>query len=152
MGYTLVFIIAFVVTLVLLVFGKSIQKGIMEFFPAIAGFTGILISLRTVITMIALLISFLLMYRFIPNRKATLGGQLPGALIATVAWEILSVGFSIYLEYFPGVTRMYGNMTTIILLMLWLYFCMYIILLGAEVNDWYEKRMKNELDTIEKSG
>ena len=124
----------------------------MEFFPAIAGFTGILISLRTVITMIALLISFLLMYRFIPNRKATLGGQLPGALIATVAWEILSVGFSIYLEYFPGVTRMYGNMTTIILLMLWLYFCMYIILLGAEVNDWYEKRMKNELDTIEKSG
>ena len=151
MGYTLIFIIAFIVTLVLLVFGKSIQKGIIEFFPAAAGFTAVLVSLRTVISMIALVIAFLLMYRFVPNRKSTLGGQLPGALIATVAWEILSVGFSIYLEYFPGVTRMYGNMTTIILLMLWIYFCMYIILLGAEINDYYEERMKNDLDTDEKS-
>ena len=42
-------------------------------------------------------------------------------------------------------------MTTIILLMLWIYFCMYIILLGAEINDYYEERMKNDLDTDEKS-
>ena len=29
---------------------------------------------------------------------------------------------------------MYGSLTTIVLIMLWLYFCMYILLLGGEVN------------------
>ena len=29
---------------------------------------------------------------------------------------------------------MYGSFTTIILVMLWLYTCMYIILLGGEIN------------------
>ena len=29
---------------------------------------------------------------------------------------------------------MYGSLTTIVLIMLWLYFCMYCILLGAEIN------------------
>ena len=29
---------------------------------------------------------------------------------------------------------MYGSLTTIILIMLWLYMCMYVILIGAELN------------------
>ena len=29
---------------------------------------------------------------------------------------------------------MYGSFTTIILIMLWLYGCMYVILLGGEIN------------------
>ena len=29
---------------------------------------------------------------------------------------------------------MYGSLTTIILVMLWLYFCMYMILLGGVIN------------------
>ena len=73
-------------------------------------------------------------------------------MVATVAWEIPSIGFSIYLEYFPGVTRMYGNMTTMILLMLWVYFCMYIILLGAEINEYYDERVQKELDSQKDSG
>lgn len=152
MGYTLVFILAILVTLGLLVFGKSLQRGMAEFFPAAAGVTAFLISFRTIITITALLVAFLLLYRFIPNRKDTFGSQLPGAMVATVAWEILSIGFSIYLEYFPGVTRMYGNMTTMILLMLWVYFCMYIILLGAEINEYYDERVQKELDSQKDSG
>ena len=36
---------------------------------------------------------------------------------------------------------MYGSMTTIILIMLWLYMCMYVILLGGEINELLEKYM-----------
>ena len=140
MLYTLIFILALLVTLVLMVFGRSIQNWLAEVFPAAAEYTGILMSLRTVITMAALLFAFTLLYRFIHNRKASLESQIPGALVCTVSWQILSVGFSFYFQYFPGVTRIYGNMTTIILLMLWVYFCMYLILLGAELNDFIEQR------------
>ena len=37
---------------------------------------------------------------------------------------------------------MYGSLTTIILVMLWLYFCMYIILLGAEINSYFEEQFR----------
>lgn len=144
MLFTLFFIGAFVVTLVLMVFGRSIQHGLTKYFPAVAEFTGVLLSLRTVITMVALMFTFVLMYRFVPNRKASVESQIPGALVTTISWQVLSVGFSFYLEYFPGVTRMYGNLTTMILLMLWVYFCMYLILIGAEINDYFERRTAAE--------
>ena len=47
---------------------------------------------------------------------------------------ILSWIFSVYLDIFKGFSTMYGSLTTIVLIMLWLYFSMYIILLGGEVN------------------
>lgn len=156
MLFTLFFIGAFLVTLVLMVFGRSIQQALTEYFPAVAEFTGMLLSLRTVITMAALMFTFVLMYRFVPNRKVSFESQIPGALVTTVSWQILSVGFSFYLEYFPGVTRMYGNLTTMILLMLWVYFCMYLVLVGAEINDWFERRMtgqeQNLLDSKKECG
>ena len=43
-------------------------------------------------------------------------------------------------------------MTTMILLMLWVYFCMYIILLGAEINEYYDERVQKELDSQKDSG
>ena len=156
MLFTLFFIGAFLVTLVLMVFGRSIQQALTEYFPSVAEFTGMLLSLRTVITMAALMFTFVLMYRFVPNRKVSFESQIPGALVTTISWQILSVGFSFYLEYFPGVTRMYGNLTTMILLMLWVYFCMYLVLVGAEINDWFERRMtgqeQNLLDSKKECG
>ena len=41
--------------------------------------------------------------------------------------------------FLPGFSSMYGSLTTIILIMLWLYVCMYIILLGGEVNALLER-------------
>lgn len=38
---------------------------------------------------------------------------------------------------------MYGSLTTIILIMLWLYGCMYIILLGGEINALLENFCRN---------
>lgn len=146
MVFTLIFMVALLVTLVLMVFGSSIQSWMSAVFPAAAEFTGILMSLRTGITMVALMFAFTLLYRFVPNRKATLESQIPGALVCTISWQVLSVGLSFYLQYFPGVTRMYGNLTTVILLMLWVYFCMYLILLGAELNDYFEKRGQRETE------
>lgn len=57
-----------------------------------------------------------------------------GAAFSAVGWMIVSWIFSVYLDIFKGFSSMYGSLTTIVLIMLWLYFCMYILLLGGEVN------------------
>lgn len=70
--------------------------------------------------------------------------QLPGALFTACAWQLISFVFSIYLDIFKGFSSMYGSLTTIILLMLWLYMCMYAILLGGEVNALLERYFKGK--------
>ena len=72
-----------------------------------------------------------------PNRKATLRSQVPGAVICALAWYVFSFGLSIYVQYFNGFS-MYGSLTTIVLVMLWLYFCMYIMMACAEFNVIFE--------------
>lgn len=83
-----------------------------------------------------LFIVLLLMYRFVPGHKQSIIKQVPGAIIATFGWFVISSIFSGYLEAFKGFSVMYGSLTTIVLAMMWVYFCMYIIMLGAEINSF----------------
>ena len=51
-----------------------------------------------------------------------------------LGWLVISFVFSMYLTIFKGFSGLYGSMTAIILVMLWLYFCMYVMLLGGLIN------------------
>lgn len=139
--YTLIFIMALVGTLLLLVFGNSIQKILTKYIPVLAKITGYIIGMRTVISLATLCLVFLMIYRFLPNRKTCLKSQFPGAVISAVAWSLFSLGFSVYLDVYDGFSNMYGSLTTIVLILLWMYICMYIVLIGAEINAYFEERI-----------
>lgn len=141
MVYTFVFVVAVVGTLVLLVFGNQIQARIADRVPTIAGLTSVIVGLRTFVALAMLCLIFLMIYRFVPNRKASLKSQLPGAMVSSVAWSLFSLIFSIYIDFIPGTANMYGSLTTLVLIMLWLYFCMWILLIGAEINAGFEDRI-----------
>lgn len=65
---------------------------------------------------------------------------LPGSLAAAAAWLLFTWLFSLYIVYGGGYTT-YGSLAAIIITLLWMYWCMYIILLGAYVNMYiYHKR------------
>ena len=140
--YTLVFILAVIGSLILLVFGNSIQKFLTRYIPALARVTAYIIGMRTAVSLVVLALIFLMVYKFLPNRKTSFRSQVPGAVISAVAWSLFSLGFSVYLDYYDGFSNMYGSLTTIILILLWLYFCMYIVLIGAEINAYFEERLR----------
>jgi membrane protein len=58
-----------------------------------------------------------------------------GAVVVTVIWAIVSLGFSIYVDNFGSYDKTYGAIAGVIVLMLWLYLTCYLILLGAEINS-----------------
>ena len=93
----------------------------------------LLIGIRVIVVMGLLIIFFALIFKMLPNRKASFKSQLPGAVLSAVSWYVFSFALSIYVEYFNGFST-YGSLATIVLVMLWLYFCMYILLLCAETN------------------
>ena len=89
-----------------------------------------------------LFLVFLILYKMLPNRKATLKSQVPGAILIAAGWSLFSYFFSIYFDMFPGFSNMYGSLTALIMVMLWLYICMNLLLYGAEINSYFEKQFR----------
>ena len=142
MAYTLIFVVAFLTSLVLLVFGTRIQNKLTEHLPMVARVTSSIMGMRTLITTGVLALLFLVLYKCIPNRKASFKSQCPGALISSLAWSIFSLAFSMYLDIALAASNMYGSLTMIVFIMIWMYFCMWILLIGAEINAYFEDKLR----------
>ncbi|MDO5155211.1 MAG: YihY/virulence factor BrkB family protein [Eubacteriales bacterium] len=68
------------------------------------------------------------------NFKERVRSQAPGAAFASVAWLIITQGLKLYMRYFSNYSVMYGSLAGIVIAMLWLYFCMYSLFIGAIIN------------------
>ena len=132
--YTLIFAIMIIGSITLFVFGNRLYLWIIRKVPVLTDFALLIISLRTFIGLIVLITFFLFIYTVIPNRKTKLFNQLPGAIISATGWIGFSYAFSFYIDNFSNYSSMYGSLTAIVLFMLWIYFCMYILFIGAEIN------------------
>ncbi len=132
--YTVLLLLVIFALLVLSVFGHSLTAFVEEYIPLGKDLISYIVSASGFVTPFLMVGLMLLMYRFLPNRKDSFFHQLPGAVFTTIGWMIISWIFSIYLDVFTGFSTMYGSMTTLVLIMLWMYFTMYIALLGGEVN------------------
>ena len=132
--YTLVFAILLIVTLVLLVFGNQVYRLITSYLPFLGDAAFLILSMRPIITMLLLTFFFLLLYMVIPSRKVKFLHALPGAVLSAGGWLLFSLLFSFYIDHMGRFSRLYGSLTAVAVCMLWLYFCMYILFIGAEVN------------------
>ena len=140
--YMLLFVLAIIVTLLVLVLGNRIQVAAQRTIPILGRLLAKVIGARTLLVFAVLFAVFLVLYKVLPNRKATFKSQLPGAFMIAVAWMIFSYGFSLYFEFFPNFGNMYGSLTALIMVMLWLYVCMNLLLYGAEINAYFENEFR----------
>lgn len=88
-----------------------------------------------------LMVFFLGIYTFVPDKKLQMRKQVPGAVFSTVGWMGFSFAFSLYFNHIGGknYSYMYGSLAAIVLLLLWLYMCICILFLGAEINYYWEE-------------
>ena len=91
-----------------------------------------------------LFLVFLILYRFLPNRKSKISQHVPGAVFTTLSWMFFTKLFSLYFEIFPRFSSMYGSLTALIIVMLWVYFLMTFLLYGAELNALYVPRRERK--------
>lgn len=137
--YTFFLLIAVVFAMMLIVFSEQRLEFLGENFPVIKMMTDGLKEIRFVLVFIVEFLMFIIIYKLMPNRKGSLFLQIPGALFAATGWSGFSYFFSAYVDKFSNMSYMYGSLTTVIVFMLWIYFLMYILLLGAGINACVEK-------------
>lgn len=138
--YSIVFAVLLIAVLAFMVFGNRIHDA---FFQNLEVFEKI-IHFRLLICIPVLILFFWLLYCFVPNKKQKIRRQIPGAVFAAIVWILFSYGFSIYVDKYSKYSSFYGAMTTIALIMVWLYGCMYMLFLGGFINYILEKKSINK--------
>ena len=76
------------------------------------------------------------LYHFAPRRRTPWRSDLPGALVGTVWWLVVSLGFRTYVDVASqGVNAVFGFLGGALSLLIWLYLLAMGLLVGAEINS-----------------
>lgn len=82
-------------------------------------------------------------YTIAPNVTIPSRSVNKGALLTTVIWVVSTYGFSFYVTNLANYTKFYGNLSNLIILMIWIYWLCYVFVLGMTINEY---RFTNKKD------
>ena len=80
-------------------------------------------------------------YTIAPNVSIPSYSVNKGALLTTVVWILSTFAYSFYVSRMANYTKFYGNLSSIIILMIWVYWLSYIFVFGMTLNEY---KMHNE--------
>lgn len=140
---TVTFILVVVLSLLLPIFGKHIIRFLADPFEIANLLLIITNQLRYVMAGIILFFTFVILFYFGPHVKLRIRDAVPGALLTTIGWLLVSYIFSAYVDAYANYTKIYGSLGGIILLLLWFYMTGILVLVGGELNAYiYASRNK----------
>ena len=97
-------------------------------------------SINVIATVMVLCV---VMYKFVPAGKRRLLYQIPGAMFSGAAIAAFSAIFAIYNDGSNIYKSFYGSLTSIAILLIWMYSCFNIILMGAVINTHFRNRFED---------
>ena len=132
--YTIAFGVMIAISLIVLVYGNKIFLFINAHIPLVGDVLNNIFPFRVLIGFSIFVLFFILIFTLVPERSVKLRTQVPGALVTSILWIVFSFLYSIYIDNFSNMTTLYGSFSYIAMFMLWLFFCINFVFIGAEVN------------------
>ena len=147
--YMIIFVFILMLSFFVMVYGGKILDYIEQSMPVNHSLDFLFTLakyLRFVIILALLALVFCLLYKWMPARRLKFRRQLPGAVFSSVAWAAFSFIFSFYVSLSDRFGA-YGYIGTIMVAMIWIFYCFYFLLLGGFINHYIEmKRAEPEHD------
>lgn len=145
--YTGLLILFVVLDFSIVVFGEHLMHLVGRYFPYYMGFWKTLLQLRGLIFIAYLTCYNAMLFDSLPRKKLKFRQQLPGAAFSAIVWFIFSKLYSLFINMFH-MFGIYGNLTMIIISLVWMYYSMFILYMGAYFNafllrykpGWWQKR------------
>lgn len=134
--YTVVMLVVVILSLFVMVFGDQLVTLALHRLPQLQTLVSFAMNFRFLFVWAVLSVLFAAVYAYVPDKKLAFKEQIPGAVFSAVVWSVFSWAFSYYVTY-GNSYGIYGNLSIIIIVLLWMYFCMYIIMIGAYLNQYF---------------
>ena len=138
MGYTILLIVTFILAFGFLVAGLRFRKYLSTLLPIFRINNSFMRYAFMLVGLVLITLIFNMLYVFLPNRKKHFFSQMYGAVFTSISWAVYTWFFTIYLNLAKNLSIIYGGLMTLMVTMLWLYFCLYLFFFGAEINAWKE--------------
>ncbi len=132
---TIGFVFILPLTILIPLIEKVIQRIAEETFLFQVDWIDIWTPIRWGIGSFVLFLFFWVLYRYLPRHRLKWRDVLPGALFAVVFWQVISEGFSVFVSY-GNYSRLYGQLGSVIVLMIWFYLTAFVLLFGALLNAY----------------
>lgn len=138
--FTIAFLVIVVLTLVISVFGRRFiftvtqWLGLDQILPLSPSLLNLWQYLRFILLCVLMFAVLVLLYTVAQDKRSSIKSLMPGITLSLVAWLVISIGFSVYVENFGSYSVIYGTLGTVIVLLVWLYMTSFILILGAEFN------------------
>ena len=132
--FALLFFIEIIFCIVFLVYGTRITSFLDYVFDNNIIITSLFTLVRFIVPIFFMVTIFLNIYSFGPAKRIPYIQCLPGAIITSILWLIFSMLYSIYANNFFNGQLIYGSISTMIILMTWLYFCSLSVSVGYKIN------------------
>ncbi len=135
----------FIFNVLVLAYGNVIAKHIinLEIFANISDkLYSIFILLKWPIAFICIFWMIKLIYSLAPDDQIPSKYMNKGALFTTVGWVLTTAIYSIYISNFANYKMFYGGISTIIVMMIWVYFLAYILVMGIAINSTEYEEIK----------
>lgn len=140
--FTLALVLVIMLTLAMLVFGEILGEQLLKIVPFKEVIKSIWNISRYLIVVSMMVLIFASIYRYTPAKKVPWREVYPGAIVSTLGWIIVSLGFSYYINNIANYSRLYGSVGAVFILMTWLYITSIILILGAEINSVFRIGVK----------
>lgn len=138
--FTLLITLCISAALFIPILGKNLLLWASNFIYISAILIQYLKYLRWLMAVFTIFNVMLIIYFIAPNMKMRLLSIIPGAALATTAWIVMSMLFSLYFSIFRGYAVVYGSIGALIILMIWMLWSSIVIIAGGELNavleDW----------------
>lgn len=140
--YMVVLVLVLLLSFFVMVYGGEILQLLYDTLPhggTLDKLFGALRYLRYVVVIAVLALVFSFTYWRMPARRLRYKAQWLGAAFCAVSWSVFSVIFSFYVSV-SNRFGAYGVIGTVIVAMIWLYYCFYFLLLGGYINHYIAER------------
>ena len=140
--YVLMLVVILVLSLALMVYGSEFVHILRDRLPdseVVQALFGLTKYMRYLLVLAILTLSFILLYRWVPAGEHRTSDQWPGAVFCAVSWAVFSWAFSLYVAVSDKFGA-FGYLGTIMVAMMWIYYCLTFLLIGGAINAYIENR------------
>ena len=147
LSFFLVFVFAFLIiaSFIFLIFCDAIEEMLIEY-TNLTDISNKIFSMSSYILNALILFScILIIFKLSIFKKISFKHLIPGAIIVSAGWLLMSKLFNIYINNFSKISVVYGSLGSIFILFVWLNLLSILILAGSQFNAMLIQRKKKKM-------